>query len=101
VEAYCAAAARLLAPGAPFVACAAAWQRPRVAAAAAAAGLSLVSWMDVVPKDGKAPLFAVYTARRALEATACAEEAPLVIRGRDGRFTPGFGAVCRAMGMPV
>jgi tRNA1(Val) A37 N6-methylase TrmN6 len=101
VEAYCEAAARLLAPGAPFVACAAAWQRPRVAAAVATAGLSLVSWMDVVPKEDKAPLFAVYTARRATEAMAHVEEAPLLIRGRDGRFTEGFRAVCRAMGMPV
>jgi len=65
IEDYCLAAAQLLAPGAPFVACAAGFQRKRAAAAAAAAGLTLTGWMDVLPKPGKPPLFAVFSMQRA------------------------------------
>jgi tRNA1Val (adenine37-N6)-methyltransferase len=101
VEVYCEAAARLLSPGAPFVGCAASRQRDRVARAAEAAGLALVSWRDVIPKEGKDALFSVYTARRRGEAGACVEEPALVIRGRDGRFTGAFEAIRRAMGIPV
>lgn len=101
VEDYCLAAARLLAPGAPFVACAAARQRPRVEAAAAAAGLALEAWRDVVPKEGKAALFSVYALRRAEAVTSCQDEAPLVLRGGNGRFTEEFDALRRTMGMPV
>lgn len=101
VEAYCEAAARLLAPGGHFVACAAAFQRDRVARAAAAAGLAVVSWRDVVPREGKGPLFVVYAARRTEDAGRCVEEPALVLRGLDGRFTAASNGVCRAMGMPV
>ncbi|CAN92476.1 hypothetical protein sce2317 [Sorangium cellulosum So ce56] len=101
VEDYCVAAARLLAPGAPFVACAAARQRPRVEAAAAAAGLALEAWRDVVPKEGKAALFSVYALRRAEAVASCHDEPPLVLRGRNGRFTEEFDALRRTMGMPV
>ncbi|WP_437290064.1 tRNA1(Val) (adenine(37)-N6)-methyltransferase [Sorangium sp. So ce406] len=101
VEDYCLTAARLLAPGAPFVACASARQRGRVEAAAAAAGLALVAWRDVVPKEGKAALFSVYALRRAGEAAPPSDEPPLVLRGTNGRFTEEFNALCRTMGMPV
>ncbi|HTN90415.1 MAG TPA: SAM-dependent methyltransferase, partial [Sorangium sp.] len=104
VEDYCLAAARLLAPGAPFVACASARQRGRVEAAAAAAGLALEAWRDVVPKEGKAALFSVYALRRAAEAATRArvvDEPPLVLRGRNGRFTEELDALRRTMGIPV
>lgn len=101
VEDYCLAAARLLAPGAPFVACAGARQRGRVEAAAAAAGLALEAWRDVVPKEGKAALFSVYALRRAAEAAPRADEPPLVLRGGNGRFTEELDALRRAMGIPV
>ncbi|WP_437592457.1 tRNA1(Val) (adenine(37)-N6)-methyltransferase [Sorangium sp. So ce1000] len=101
VEEYCLSAARLLAPGAPFVACASARQRPRVEAAAAAAGLALEAWRDVVPKEGKAALFSVYALRRVEAVTSCLDEPPLVLRGRNGRFTEEFDALRRTMGMPV
>ncbi|WP_437717277.1 methyltransferase [Sorangium sp. So ce448] len=101
VEDYCLAAARLLAPGAPFVACAGARQRPRVEAAAAAAGLALEAWRDVVPKEGRAALFAVYALRRAEAVASCHDEPPLVLRGGNGRFTEEFDALRRTMGMPV
>ncbi|WP_437602080.1 methyltransferase [Sorangium sp. So ce590] len=101
VEDYCLVAARLLAPGAPFVACASARQRGRVEAAAAAAGLALEAWRDVVPKEGRAALFSVYALRRAGDAASCRDEAPLVLRGPDGRFTEEHNALLRTMGMPV
>lgn len=101
VEAYCAAAARLLAPGAPFVGCAAARQRARVEAAAQSAGLALDAWQDIVPREGKAPLFAAYVLRKARFVTATREDPALVVRGLDGRFTEAFNALRRRMGIPA
>ncbi|AUX21512.1 hypothetical protein SOCEGT47_019980 [Sorangium cellulosum] len=102
VEAYCLAAARLLAPDAPFVACAAAQQRARVEAAAKAAGLALAAWRDVVPKIGKAALFSVYALRRGRAGEGVArDEPPLLLRGGNGRFTEEFDALRRDLGIPV
>jgi tRNA1(Val) A37 N6-methylase TrmN6 len=98
VEAYCRTAARVLAAGGSFVACAAAFQHERVVAGAAMAGLALAHRTDVVPRTGKAPLFAVYV----LGAGAAAGAPPdrLVVRDHAGRWTPEFRAVRAAMGMP-
>ena len=60
VEAYCEAAARVLAPGAPLVACEAWIQRERVEPAGRAAGLALHYWREVIPRAGKDPLFVVF-----------------------------------------
>jgi tRNA1(Val) A37 N6-methylase TrmN6 len=100
IEAYCAAAARALGPGAPFVACAPANQRARVEAAVRAAGLALERWRDVVPRTGKAPLISVFAMRRAGEAGTLVEEAPLVVRDEAGRRTAAFVRVREEMGMP-
>jgi tRNA1(Val) A37 N6-methylase TrmN6 len=100
VEAYCAAAAGALAPGAPFVLCASTLQVPRLLAAAPQAGLGIERRRDVVPRAGKAPLFSVFVLRAA---SACAPEVrdpPLVVRDADGRRTPEISAVRVAMGMP-
>ncbi len=99
IEAYCAAAARLLAPAAPFVVCAGAGQRVRVAAAAAAAGLAIMTRLDVVPRLGKAPLFAVYVLERGSPRSPDLAPA-LVVRDRDGRRTDAFRALRADMGMP-
>lgn len=99
VEDYCRAAARLLAPGAPFVACESAGQRERVLAAAAGAGLTVARWRDVVPRAGKAPLVSVFTMRAAAATTTL--EPPLVVRDAAGQWTPEFSAVRRAMGLPA
>jgi tRNA1(Val) A37 N6-methylase TrmN6 len=125
VEAYCAAAARVLAPRGRFVVCAAAAQRPRVAAGAAAAGLAIEHRRDVVPRAGKAPLFAAYVMRRAARsqedgaaveaaavpflgssapafgATRGSIAAPLVVRDLRGRWTDEFRGLRRDMGMPA
>ncbi|MFN8543743.1 MAG: methyltransferase [Candidatus Binatia bacterium] len=98
IEAYAAAAARLLAPGAPFVACEQTAQWERVAVAAARAGLGVARRMDVVPRDGKAALFSVFALRAG--ATAPCVEPPLVVRDRAGRRTAAFTAIRAEMGLP-
>jgi tRNA1(Val) A37 N6-methylase TrmN6 len=98
VEAYCARAAALLKPGAPFVGCAPTLQRDRVLAAATGAGLHVDRWRDVVPRAGKAPLFSVFALRGHVAETIV--EPPLVVRDRQGRRTGEFIALRAAMGMP-
>lgn len=102
IEAYCAAAAPRLAGGAVFVACAAAPQSHRVQAGAAAAGLFIERWRDVVPRAGKAPLLSVFSMRApgTDSAPPTIVEEPLVVRQADGRRTDEFVAVRTAMGMP-
>lgn len=118
IEAYCLAAAPLLAPGAPFVACEAWTQRERVRPAAEAAGLRLVRWREIVPREGKEPLlciFAMRSASRSAGAMPAADDAaeraaespeplltlpPLVVRDAAGRRTAEFKAVRADMGMP-
>jgi tRNA1(Val) A37 N6-methylase TrmN6 len=98
VEDYCTAASRLLAPGAVFVTCAGAGQAARVEAGAVAAGLEIARRRDVVPRQGKNPLFAVYALCR--NAGERVVEPPLVVRDGDGRRTAEFVALRAAMGMP-
>lgn len=100
VEAYCAAAPRWLAPGAPFVACEAWNQRERVEPAARAAGLALIRWREIVPRAGKPPLLCVFAMRAAALAEPLVTLPPLVVRDRQGRRTPELVAVRGAMGMP-
>jgi tRNA1(Val) A37 N6-methylase TrmN6 len=98
IEAYCQAAAPLLAPSAPLVACAPAMQAARVEAAARGAGLHLARWRDVVPRAGKPPLFSVF----ALLGTPTHPQIdpPLVVRDRAGQRTPEFMRLRAEMGMP-
>lgn len=100
IEDYCAAAARLLGPGAPFVTCAGARQAARVEAAARAAALHAVRRRDVVPRAGKPPLFTVWILRAAAEGRSAPPDPPLVVRDAGGAWTPAFRAVRAAMGMP-
>ncbi len=99
IEDYCAAAARVLAPDGWLVTCAGALQERRVIDGAARAGLTIARRRDVVPRDGKAPLFAVYAMRVGAYSTTI--ETPLVVRDRSGRWTPDFQAVRIAMGLPT
>ena len=101
VEAYCEAAARVLAPNAPFVACEAWTQRERVEPAGRAAGLSLTHWREVIPREGKTPLFVVFAMTAASQPGALVKPSPLVVRDRQGRRTSEFAAVREAMGMPA
>jgi tRNA1(Val) A37 N6-methylase TrmN6 len=100
VEAYCAAAARLLAPDGWFVTCHAAAPSARVADAAAAVGLAVVRRREVVPREGKRVLFAVSALRPVAVAAPPVVEPPLVVRDRRGRRTAELVRVRRAFGMP-
>ena len=100
IEAYCNAAARLLGPGGRFVACHAAAQTSRVEAASTAAGLSIESRREVVPREGKAPLFCVYAMRHAAKVSGTTVLAPLVVRDARGQRTAEFRTLRHEMGMP-
>jgi tRNA1(Val) A37 N6-methylase TrmN6 len=98
IEGYGRAAASILARDGRLVVCAAARQHARVAAAAAAAGLAAVRRLEVVPRAGKAPLFAVHVLARTPAPVVV--EPPLVVRDAGGRRTDAFVAVRAAFGMP-
>jgi tRNA1(Val) A37 N6-methylase TrmN6 len=100
IEAYCTAAARLLAPGGTFVACESAAQVDRFFRAADAAGLAVVRRLDVVPREGKPPLFSVCAMRLLADATPPIADPLLVVRDRTGQRTGAFRTVRRDMGMP-
>ena len=97
VEAYCTAAARVLADAGAFVFCESTGQRPRVEAALAASGLHLGRSLDVIPREGKPPLLTVFAAQRA---KCVAQARALVVRDLWGQWTPQFLEVRVAMGMP-
>jgi tRNA1(Val) A37 N6-methylase TrmN6 len=99
-EDYCLAASRVLAPGAPFVMCAAALQAPRIEPGARAAGLVIERRRDVLPRAGRPALLSIYVLRREGEAGPFALEAPLAARDADGQRSPEMSAVRAEMGMP-
>jgi tRNA1(Val) A37 N6-methylase TrmN6 len=98
IEAYCEAAARLLSPGGLFVACEASGQAHRVDAAARAAGLSVEKWLDFIPREGKPPLFAVFSMRHRCDTRDVLP--PLTVRDARGRWTPEFRKLRDEMGLP-
>jgi len=100
IEDYCLAAARLLAPSAPFVACETANQQGRVLAAAHAAGLAVERWLDVIPRDGKPPLISVFALRHGPPPPSLTPDPPLIVRDAHGQRTPAFRALRADMGMP-
>jgi len=100
IEAYCTAAARLLAAGGRFVTCASIGQADRVARGAEAAGLATASRLDVVPREGKRPLFSVYSMALASEGAVKPRTGALAVRDRSGRRTLAFGKLRAEMGMP-
>jgi tRNA1(Val) A37 N6-methylase TrmN6 len=97
VEAYCEAAARWLDSDGTFVLCAAAPQRARVFSAAAASGFQVSSWLDVIPKEGKAALVGVAVLGRS---AATLREERLVVRTAAAQWTTEFRALRTQMGMP-
>jgi len=96
VEAYCEAAARALSPGGVFAIVASVKQAERLRAATA--GLDVARWVDVIPREGKAPLIFVAVLRR--EAPSMRRET-LTVRERGGQWTPEFVRVRASMGMPT
>jgi len=100
VEDYLAVAARRLAPGGVAAVCHAARDRGRVLAAARAAGLDAVRVQDVVPREGKPPLIALFAFVTAGGGEGLDEAPPLVVRDRAGLRTPAYGLVRARMGFP-
>jgi tRNA1(Val) A37 N6-methylase TrmN6 len=99
VEDYLQAAALLLADSGRVVLCAAARQQERVAAAASAVGLTTFRRLDVVPRAGKAPLFAVHVFGRGADGRTRLDP-PLVVRDAEGARTPAFSSLRADFGMP-
>jgi tRNA1(Val) A37 N6-methylase TrmN6 len=109
IEAYCEAAAASMAGTGRFVTCMAAAQDERTRTAARRAGLIVERRLQVVPRAGKAPLFAVYvmagasplrTSSRALPRAAGANHLTLVVRDSQGMRTAAFRQLRQQMGMP-
>jgi len=75
-------------PGAPFVACEAWIQRERVEPAGRAAGLALSHWREVIPREGKAPLFVVFALTVVARAGVPVRPPPLVVRDRRADARP-------------
>jgi tRNA1(Val) A37 N6-methylase TrmN6 len=97
VEEYAQVAARFLARDGRFVACEAASQAARIESAAHAAGLTVGRRLDVIPREGKRPLFCVFELR---QNGAPSEPERFAIRDRDGNWTREFRALREEMGLP-
>ena len=97
VEDYLAAAATVVAPGGTICVCTSALERDRVRA-------TPLPWREhwaIVPRAGKPPLIDVDVfgpPNDAADGPPAQHE--LVVRDRDGQWTPAFRAVRDAMGMP-
>ena len=102
VEAYLDAAQRRLLPGGRLVLSSAALARARVDAAAQARGLHLTHRLEVIPREGKAPLILVDVFSRGLDPRAAPPRvAELVVRGRSLQWTQAFIEVRERFGMPT
>ena len=97
VEDYLGAAARVLSPEGVVVLCADGRAPERVIRGAAAAGLTPVRRLDVVPKAGRSPLFSVWTC--ACEQRGELDHVELVMRDEHGERTEASLAMRRAFGL--
>jgi len=97
VEDYLAAAARVLAPEGIVVLCADGRRPERVLRGAASAGLVPVRRLDVVPKAGRSPLFAVWTCARVRRGAL--DHGTLVMRDERGQRTEASRAMRRDFGL--
>jgi len=100
IEAYCAAATRLLAVGGRFVTCHSAAQIARAEAGAAMNGLAVEYRRDVIPRHGKSALFSVYAMGRTAEVDDRQVLPPLIVRDARGQRTDEFRRLRAEMGMP-
>lgn len=122
IEEYCAAAASVLRPGCLFIVAETAAEslkpRPRVCKAAQAAGLTVSSVLDVIPREGKPALFSVWAMELPVDGSGSAggagapakaadidpDKVPvetIVVRAADGSHTPDYVKVMDDMGFPV
>jgi len=99
VEAYVAAAARVLAPGGTFVVCAGARGDERVLSAARAHGLHVHERLAAIPSPSKGVLFTVWTLGRAAP-YACVERPAFLARDHAGARTEQALELRRFFGLP-
>jgi tRNA1Val (adenine37-N6)-methyltransferase len=97
---YLLAASQLLAAEGLFCMCAERALEPRVHAGARAAGLNVLSCLDVVAREGKAQLFSVFTFAPPSAAGAPAPRATLVLRDAHGARTDAACALRAFFGVP-
>lgn len=98
VEAYVDAAATRLAPQGRLVLCIATIARGRIEEAAKAHGLHLIRRVEVIPREGKAPLIDVEVLSRSPGALQMSR---LVVRDRSLQWTEGFKDLRARFGMPT
>lgn len=96
IEDYLASAARVLAPDGVVVVCADGRAPDRVLRGAAAAGLVPRRRVDIVPRAGKGPLFAVWTCGRTGDVV---EHVEVVMRDERGERTDASREMRRAFGL--
>jgi len=100
VEAYCRAAATLLAPDGRFVVCENWANDDRVRAGAAAARLHVEEVLKVEGRTGRGALFAVYTMKRGGDGVAGETKTlPLLTVRNQKEWTPEYRVVLEGMGM--
>ncbi|MFT3838297.1 MAG: methyltransferase [Myxococcaceae bacterium] len=97
VEAYVEAASRALSPAGTFAIVASVKQADRLRATATEHGLHLHRWLDVCPREGKAPLIVLAVLRRT---PATLATRTFTVRDASGQWTPELKRVRTAMGMP-
>jgi tRNA1(Val) A37 N6-methylase TrmN6 len=90
-------------PDGTFVFCFPWAQKERALAAARSEGLAVIAARDVVPREGRTPLFSVFASvlgesRRA--AAGSVEEPPFVVRHADGSHTDTMHAARARFGWP-
>ena len=98
VEAYVDAAAARLAPDGRVVLCIATLARGRIEAAAKARGLCLTRRVEVIPREGKAPLIDVEVLSRFPDELRTSR---LVVRDRSLAWTAAFKELRARFGMPT
>jgi tRNA1(Val) A37 N6-methylase TrmN6 len=98
VEDYLAAAARVLSPEGVAVVCADGRAPERVLTGAAAASLSPIRRVDIVPRAGRATLFSVWTCARA--SRGALEHVEVVMRDEAGERTEASRDMRQTFGLP-
>jgi tRNA1(Val) A37 N6-methylase TrmN6 len=98
VEAYVEAASRALSPPGTFAIVISVKQADRLRAAVTEHALHIHRWLEVCPREGKAPLIVIAVLRRTAAPLAAAT---FTVRDSKGQWTPEFKRVRAAMGMPV
>jgi tRNA1Val (adenine37-N6)-methyltransferase len=96
---YARAAVRLMAAGGWFVLCFPTRQRQRALYGIEAAGLKIVKFKDVIPRETLDPLFTLFACRFPEDCSGkMIEEIPFVVRDEAGALTAEMTAVRRGFG---